>query len=486
MSAFSAESGAAEPTPSAVRPTGVRADADRTNQTSLTSHWVGKGFWGMLDMGLFAGGNFLTHVFLARWLSEPAYGTFTTAFAIYLLLAVVHTSVMIEPMMVYGSKRYRRRLPHYLGDLVRMHGKLCAVYAAVMLAVAGVEVMLGEARLAWALSAFAFAQFTLLLPWVLRDACYVKSDPKPAGLAGIIYVASVLVGLFTLRALGALSLASAILVLGGAALLANVWLIHVLGLWKTVFTLTPRWRAARIRHWRFGRWSLLSNFIRYVPEHLPMILVPVVVGYAVGKDAGFATGGALKALITLVTPFVLVTWALSNLMLPLLVRRAGTPAFEAMALRVALLVAAGPLLAWPVLGLFGEPIVGLLFDGKFVDQAWVLWILGALPVLISVNCILFAMFRALDRPALLLPCTIAAAITMVVVGLPMLWWFGLWGMVVGMLTAQLVQSVALGWMYMAKLHREAVGGARPHAKSNSAAFGSNVPDPVGALVEATP
>ncbi len=415
----------------------------------LRQGWIGKGFWGMLDMGLFAGGNFLTHVFLARWLPEPVYGAFTTAFAVYLLSAVVHTSVIIEPMMVYGSKRYHRRLPGYLGSMFRLHLKLCAFYAAVLLAIAGVQAALGEFKLAGALLVFAGAQFTLLLPWVLRDACYINADPKPAGIAGAIYVGCVVAGLFAVRALGWLSLPSAVAVLGGSALVASVWLMQRLALWSVIWEKTRRWRHARSRHWRFGRWATLTNFIRFVPEHLPLIVVPAVMGYA--------AGGALKAMINLITPFVLATWALSMLMLPVLVRRKGTPGFERSAAAVAALVMVGPLLCWPVLGYFSEAVVGLLYAGKFVDEAWVLWLMGLLPVVISLNCIVSAMFRALDRPGLLLPGAVASAIAVVVVGFPLLWWVGLWGMVLGMLLAQTVNVVVMLFVYTTRLRESAIG-----------------------------
>lgn len=418
--------------------------------------WVGKGAWGLLDMGLFAGGNFLTHVFLARWLPESVYGTFTTAFAIYLLFAVVHTSVMIEPMMVYGSQRYHRRLGSYLGDLVRMHARLCGAYALVLGVIAGVEILGGRTQLAGALGMFAVAQFALLLPWVLRDACYIKSDPRPAGLAGVVYLASVLTGLCVLRWLEVLSLPAAVGVLGCSAMLASAWLIWQLRIGGAILTRDARWKLARVRHWRFGRWSLLTNFIRYVPEHLPMILVPMVMGYAMG--------GALKALVNLITPFILVTWAMSNLLLPVLVRRTGSAEFEVFARRVSLLVVAGPLLCWPVLGVFGGSIVAFLYDGKFVDQAWVLWLLGGMPVIISLNCILFSVFRALDRPDLLLPSTLLAAAAVVVVGVPLLWMVGLWGMVVGMLIAQAIQGASLLLVYVRRLRAQAVGlPAKPRA-----------------------
>ncbi len=433
--------------------------------------WIGRGIWGFVDMGLFAGGNFLTHVFLARWLPEAVYGAFTTAFAIYLFFAVIHTSVVIEPMMVYGSRRYRRRLPAYLGNLIRLHAWLCVGYAVVLGMIAVGELLMGESELGGAVSMFAVAQFALLLPWILRDACYIISDPKPAGLAGMIYLAVVLIGLYSLQTMGWLSLPTAVGLLGTAALLASAWLVYRLQLVGHILAHGQRLRWARHRHWRFGRWSLLTNFIRYVPEHMPLVVVPMVLGYA--------SGGALKALVNLVTPFILVTWALSNLLLPVLVQRTGNRDFERFAVRITLLVMLGPLLCWPVLGWFGQPIVEFLYDGKFGEHAWALWLLGLLPVVISVNCILCSVYRALDRPNLILPSAIIAAATVFAIGLPLLWLFGLWGMVAGMLFGQVLQSVMLLITYVKRLRGRAIG-TLIKSKSNAEpslteAVGSSIP-----------
>ncbi|MEM1444745.1 MAG: hypothetical protein AAGF84_01710 [Planctomycetota bacterium] len=440
--------------------------------------WAARGLWGMMDMALFAGGNFLTHIVLARWLTEESYGKFTTAFTVYLLLAVVNTSVVIEPMMVYGSRRYRRRLPAYLGEMVRMHLRFACGYGVLLLAGAGLAAFFGDTGLAQVLAVFAVAQLPLLMPWILRDACYINTDPRPAGIAGMIYVGSVIAGLVALDALHILSAAAAVAVLGIAATIASAWLMTALRLWRPALRATRSWQTARQRHVRFGRWALLTNFIRFVPEHLPLILVPIVLGYAMG--------GALKAMINLITPFVLVTWALSNLSLPLLVRRVGRHDFETAAWRVALLAMAGPLLCWPLLGVFGEPIVGWLYDGKFVDEAWMMWLMGLLPVLISGNCILFAMFRALDRPALLLPGTTTAAVVLVLLGMPLMWATGLWGMVVGMLGAQVVLMAMLVRSYASRLRAMAIGSERKTAAedfSNTNGLEKLASRPAPAMVE---
>ena len=65
--------------------------------------WLGKGFWALLDQGLFSGANFLVNILLARWLPPEEYGAFAVAMSVFYLLAGFHTAVLTEPMMVFGA-----------------------------------------------------------------------------------------------------------------------------------------------------------------------------------------------------------------------------------------------------------------------------------------------------------------------------------------------------------------------------------------------
>ncbi len=73
-----------------------------------------------MDQGLFSISNLVLNVLLARWLLPEDYGIFATAFAIFLLVATLHTGLFEEPMLVFGSGKYRNRISEYLGTL--LHG----------------------------------------------------------------------------------------------------------------------------------------------------------------------------------------------------------------------------------------------------------------------------------------------------------------------------------------------------------------------------
>ena len=80
--------------------------------------WLARGFWAILDQGLFSVSNFALNLLLAHWLSPHHYGAFAAVFAVFLLLGTLHTGLLSEPMLVLGSGRYKNRLTEYLGTLL--------------------------------------------------------------------------------------------------------------------------------------------------------------------------------------------------------------------------------------------------------------------------------------------------------------------------------------------------------------------------------
>src|SRR5690606_25728151 len=82
---------------------------------------LGKGFWAVMDQGLFAFSNFLVNILLARWLAPESYGAFSIAFSLFLVLGTFHTALLTEPMLVFGASKYRYSFAEYLRVLLRGH-----------------------------------------------------------------------------------------------------------------------------------------------------------------------------------------------------------------------------------------------------------------------------------------------------------------------------------------------------------------------------
>ena len=183
--------------------------------TRFPRKWLNQSVWAMLDQGLFAASNFILNIMLANWLGVSAYGAFGIAFTVFLFVAIVHTSLLTEPMMVFSSGRFKDGRFSYLRNLLKIHWTVA---------------WLGTAAIALCSSFFywdtpsrapiiilACLTGPLLYPWLLRRACYPAGLPRYAAESGAIYF-FLLLGLTTiLWGLGSLSVISAFVAMGISA-----------------------------------------------------------------------------------------------------------------------------------------------------------------------------------------------------------------------------------------------------------------------------
>ncbi|MEM9914059.1 MAG: glycosyltransferase [Planctomycetota bacterium] len=406
-------------------------------------NWASRGVWAVMDQGLFAGANFLVTVGLASWLDERDFGAFTTAYASFLIIGVFTTAMLTEPMMIFGAKKYRDNLPAYFGRLLGGHLAITTLGGLILGGIGLYAWTHSEPLLGLALCLLSVTQFSQLLPWMTRNACYIESNPRPAAIAGMIYLALVVGSLLTLNGIDKLDITSAILTMFGASLVVNVYLlIHLRVSLRATLRLSG-YRPVAVDHWRYGKWATLTGLTRYVPEQLPYVAVPLVLGLAAGTLPDLEKGGALKALMNFSVPLILIGWAASTLATPMLVRAKHTPRFFKLS-GVMLLATAGlPLLAWPVLGVFGEPLIALLYSGKYVDYAWLTWLIGLIPVVAGIDAVLHTQLKAAERPDRLFLASIASAVVLIVVGLPLVLWLDLAGAILAVLISYVSQAITL-------------------------------------------
>lgn len=405
--------------------------------------WFDRGFWALCDQALFAGSNFAINVALARWLTDEDYGEFASAYAVFLLLGVFHTALLSEPMLVFGPGKFRGHLRGYWAKLMRGHLVFAVAAAVVLAGLGGAGLLAGQPTLGAALLTLAVTQTFMYLPWMLRNACYVLSDPRSSAIGGLWYLAAVMLGLAALNYSSTLNINTALMVMGGAAAVACLHIVRALRIPLQLTSDAPP--AVAAEHWHYGRWAIATGLTHYVPQNLPLLMVPAILGAAYGAEAGYAAGGAVKALLNLTVPFILAGWALSNLIVPLLVTRRGTAAFGRLAWGVGAALVLLAIVVWlPVAG-FGRTVLDLIYKGHFNDHAPLLWIIGVIPLMTGPTIVMSAALRAIERPERIFYGALAAAVVIVAAGVPMLSMWGLTGMVWAMAASHVAMLVVMAW-----------------------------------------
>jgi O-antigen/teichoic acid export membrane protein len=392
--------------------------------------------WAILDQALFAVSNFLVNILLARSLPPAEYGAFVTAYAILLLVSVGHTSLLSEPLQVFGAERYRDSYSHYLRVLHRYHWQFMGAMGAGLGILAVGLRFAGNRELAAAVVGIAVAGPCILLSWLARRACYPVLRPQWAAMGGLVNITLIVVGSFALLRLGRLSVTSAQLLIGAAALCAAGGMLVLLGR-VTDLPLTDERRGTVLAtHWKYARWSGATGVFNWCQGYVFYLVLPIWDGLA-------ATGG-LKALFNLVMPLLQSDAALSTLLVPVFVRsRREAVKFTRVLTWSAAAFATEAVLYWFLLVLAGHQILAWLYQGTYQYDVTVLAWLGAVPLGAGLLNVLGAALQAREQPNALFWAAAASVVVAGTVGVAATAYFGVAGAIAGMVGCSAIQIVVM-------------------------------------------
>jgi O-antigen/teichoic acid export membrane protein len=438
-------------------PAGGRA-ARRCPELAAGVEWAKKGACALADQGLFAGGNFLANVLLARALRPADYGAYSIAFAVFMLFAALHRAILIEPMMVFASGKYAKRFSTYLLRVFSGHLVLVTPASLALLGLAlGLAGFYPRAAQP-ALVGLALGAVAILFFWLVRQSFYVLLRPDRAVIGAAVYSAVLLGSIALLTATGRLSTLTAFLGMAVAGLLTSAAML---------LRFNPVWRAARgeptfgetLRtHWGYGRWAMATSAVAWVPGYCYYAILPA--------SLGLEASGALRALANFPMPALNAMSALSSLLLPLLVRRRREGGERAM--RAALWIFLGLFVAGAgvygvTLWVFRHQAFQLVYGGKYGQYAgWPLLLAALQPAGASAVTVLGSALRALERPDRIFWCSVGSVLGAFIVGIPLAAAYGVGGALAGWLSSQAVTILMMVWFYRAAASCPPAACAGPH------------------------
>lgn len=395
---------------------------------------LGKGFWAVMDQGLFAFSNFLVNILLARWLAPESYGAFSIAFSLFLVLGTFHTALLTEPMLVFGASKYRYSFAEYLRVLLRGHWRLTAAIGAILAAVSVVLGLLGRDALTAPLFALCLASPFILFQWLMRRACYVEGSPRDAAAAGGGYLAIVLVGIGLLAWAGLVTAVTALLLLAAASLASGLWLVgRVARASGSGHVVSPGDVLAD--HWRYSKWAVAAALLTWLPGNVYVFLLPLI------RD--LQEVAAYKAVLNLQVPIMNVAIALGTVVLPTLARKRDDADFGRFTVRAILIFLVPPLVYWGALSAVPRQLFALFYGAQYADHAHLLRIAGAIPVVASIAVAAGAAVRALELTRVVFVAYLVSSLVAIAAGIVLITGFGVQGALFASLTAYATTACAL-------------------------------------------
>lgn len=410
--------------------------------------WSSKGVLTLIDQGLIGGSNFLIAILLARQLSHANYGAYAVAFEIFLVVSMVYSCLVLEPMLVFGPSRYSGNFRQYFGALVWMHLGTAFATVLVLGGAAWLIYAFGKSSdLASALTAATIATPCVLLFWLARRAFYVRLEPGTAVLGGLLYGSILLGGALLLYLTRLLSPVATFLIMGAGGLASSVLL-----LWRLKPSLSLS--NARVRfgeigkcHWVYGRWAISAAVASWMAGNVYYILLSTM--------RGLADTGSLKALLNFASPLGQALAAVSMLVLPFAARKAeedGATGVERFSWRVTPLYAAAGAVYWLTFLIFMHPIIRFLYRGNYAHvQYLVPWVaIGS--VLRTTTVVQMIGLKAQQLPFLGFVAFALSDAAATIIGIPAVQFFGLEGAIGAYIVSGVVGFVA-GWLLVRNVAR---------------------------------
>lgn len=265
--------------------------------------WSKNSLYGVIDQGLFSTSNFLINIFFGRWLSEKDYGAYAIGFTIFLILSTFQSSLIFEPMAVFGQGDLKEKGKTYFGSLVVIQFILTVIIGIVLV----VASLFSDQNIKQPLIGLSVSISFILMYWYFRQACYVELRPGTAAITSLVYALINGIGLYFVNRLELFDSAIPFMMMGISSIFASTLAIALLQYQITFKLDSSVWFVIK-KHWNYGKWLLASTIPNSISTFafVPMIGVIINLQYS----------GAFRAIQNLILPIQQVFAVLTLLFLP--------------------------------------------------------------------------------------------------------------------------------------------------------------------------
>jgi O-antigen/teichoic acid export membrane protein len=409
----------------------------------LWQEWGTRVVFNIADQGIFSGANFVLNILLARWLPTEDYGGFSVAFTIFLLLTGFATSLIQEPVAIFGSKRYQDHLPKYLKFQLKTQFGLMIILGLILSGVA----MLISGPIKQALFGVSLSLPFIMVFWFLRRACYVETRPQLAAKASLFYMIILLGGGFILRGVGLLSPFSIYILMGfsstGASIFLGGWL-------KIGFLNGNEWPISQKKssviheNWAYGKWILAASAAYWIATfaYLPLI----------GLFVGIEEAAALRANQNLILPLLQALSAFYLMLLPWWSRNQANMDIKGLKKILGQTILA---LGLVVIGynafliVFGKNVLWFAYRNSYYQGFyWILPFLGFVALVNMISNVISISLSVMENSRPILIIRGSAAIIVLTIGIWSIWLWGLPGFVVSIIVSAITETIVALWVFL--------------------------------------
>ena len=390
-----------------------------------------------MDQGLVATSNFILNILLARWLNPIEYGAFSVAYTIFLFLGTFHTGMLNEPMLVFGPGKYKGKIKAYLRVLLLGNWIFGIIIGTIFFLAYLAFLRFTSSPLIPTFFGLAIASPFILFQWMMRRACYINLQPQLAAVAGAGYMALIFTGAFCLNYYEQLRPLTVLFIMAIAHLFSGLWLFFKLGIHFNIHNDKELMVDIFNNHWKYGKWASGTAALSWIPCNVFTLFLLLW--------GGLEASAAYKALINLVLPILHVITALGTVMLPIFVEKRDLKEFRRLIIYFSFPYILGPILYFIFIRVFGDSMIHILYNGKYIEYVNLLWLIGIIPIIFAMVNLSVIVLQALELPYIIFRAHIISSVIVFTLGLLIVKVWGVYGAMVGWLIAYLaIGSILVG------------------------------------------
>jgi O-antigen/teichoic acid export membrane protein len=402
--------------------------------------------WALADQAMISGANFLTGILLARYLGVTEFGIFALGWAVVELVQGIQSSVVVTPMMSIGPRQAEHERTDYVGSVVVQQAGFAALSTALFLSGIWAATLLFPD---WNLEALTWSLGTAVLVSQFqnfgRRLFFTYGRSVLAFFVDFVRYAGQVVILFWLLRTIQMDAGRAFWVMSGTSLAST--LLAVCFLERVSFS-RDNLRVTFFRHWAFSKWLLLSELMRWATNNSYT--------FVAGSMIGAAGVGAIRATYNLLGLSNILTMGLENVVPPGAARRlrqGGKPLFLRYLRHVTLLgscvVGAVSVIASAAPEFWLNLVYGKDYSGNGNLVVWwsVCYLIHFLAQQIGIG------LRTIERTKSIFWAQFVTTIISVVSVYPLIYYFGLIGVMIGFLTITAVRAAILAYGFFNHLQK---------------------------------
>jgi O-antigen/teichoic acid export membrane protein len=384
---------------------------------------------------------FIINIISARNLSVTDFGIFTLLYGIYSFIAALQNAVVLEPTLIFSFGKFRNNLKEYIQFSMSANFIFIVIVFILMLLIG--NIFNSKINLTVIISICL-----MLFGLYVRRVMILKSEYYL--LAAFIFLSSFITGIIIkiTLILNMISYDYIFLAMGlGWCIFTVLFYIMNYSKFETIIFLNKN-KTYLKDHFHYSKWTFLTAFVIQFSNQGYFWLLAMCVS---ADDVG-----VFKALQILVFPFLVINGIVSAIAFPSLSSMiTGLTKYEAnyINMKYSIILLLGAIFYFIFILTFGNYILKIIYDTKYSNEIFSLYILGLFPITSCISVISGEFLKIMLLNKLIFIAYLAAGIITLLAGIPLVYVYGVAGASYGFVCANIVYSFIIIFGYITSANK---------------------------------